>query len=308
MLWCTVHNRHVHEGHDQRNLQCKDKVFSFGLMWPPKRRLEPTRRVLGVSVLPTSLDLRPILVSGGFVTFNQGQMESCTANCGCEDKALTTIKMGQNYQTYSRDFLWYQERVMNGTTNQNVGANMVDIGDVLAQSGVCYDTTMPYSQSNYTTAPLPAAYTEAANHKSSANQTAVTPSDFKLALLDCQQQANLGSVRIGVPVGQSFMNANTNGGWVPVPPPNDNHLGGHAMLLVGYNDTLQGPDGNVGYFLALQSWGNVGDMTSGLSTFKFPYAFFTAGWVVALGDTDNYQQPDLSSTSPSPSPPNPYST
>jgi C1A family cysteine protease len=234
-------------------------------------------------------------VSGGFVTFNQGQLESCTANCGCEDKALTTIKMGEPYQTYSRAFLWYQERVMNGTTNQNVGANMVDIGDVLAQWGVCYDTTMPYDQNDYTTAPSQAAYTEAGNHKSDANQTALALSDLKTALVNCQQQADLGSVRLSFPVGESFMEAITNGGWVPVPPANDNLVGGHAMLIVGYDDTLKGPNGNVGYFFALQSWGNVGDMTSGLSTFKFPYVIFTSAWVQNEGGADYWQQPDLPS-------------
>ena len=227
------------------------------------------------------------------MTFNQGTQGSCTANCGCEDKALTTIKKAQLYLTYSRAFLYYQERVILNETTVDQGANMVDIGEALAQWGVCYDATMPYNQDNYTTAPSQAAYSEAANHKSAANQTAVTPSDFKAALVDCQQQVNLGAVRIGVPVGQSFMDASTNGGWVPIPPPNDNHLGGHAMLVVGYNDTLQGPDGNVGYFFALQSWGNLGDMTSGLSTFKFPYPFFTCSWVQAQGGTDSYQQLDL---------------
>jgi C1A family cysteine protease len=203
------------------------------------------------------------------------------------------MKQSAYYVPYSRAFLYYQERAILGETNLDRGANMIDIGEALTQWGVCYDATMPYSQNNYTTAPSQAAFTEAADHKSSTNQTAVAPSDFKLALLDCQQQANLGAVRIGLPVGESFMEANTNGGWVPVPPANDNHLGGHAMLVVGYDDALKGPDGNFGYFYVLQSWGNMGDMSSGISTYKFPYAFFTSGWVQTQGGTDNWQQPDL---------------
>ena len=299
-FWCFVHKSHVDGGHKEAT---GHKVIKFD-RWDPKhkerlanadrKRLTPTVK------LPASVDLRPLMKNGGFVTFDQGQIGSCTANCGCEDLALMTIKQGTYPGVFSRTFLYTQETIDIGTFPQDSGANMIDISNVLSKYGCCSDSLMPYPSNWNPTTPTAAEYA-AALPWVQGSDTIINEdvTSFQTAVYNASTVVLLGGLRIGIPVNESFMNAVTNGGWVVVPSSGESILGGHAMECIGYS-MMQGPLDKAPqlYFMALQSWGDTGDMASGLSTFFIPWTWFSSSWVADQGGTDDHQQVALSVTPP----------
>lgn len=288
--YCRKCRQHVErkdlDKHDERN------IVSFGaILTKPRPEQFRYRQHYATQPkkLPSKVDYRPTLTAGGFQIFDQGQQGSCTANCGCADKAYHEIVQGDYPSPFSRSFLYYEERVILGTTNQDSGAEMENIGQVLGKEGCCLDKTMPYSQWNYTTTPSAAAKSEALNWLDSPTQTRLDLTTIKEALADH------GPVRFGIPVPQSFMNTGGNG-FVPEPNLNEGILGGHAVLCLGYDDTLT-HNGVTGYYLMVNSWG-----TSWGSQGFFYLSYSTMqSYDSNFGGTDNWQQLDA----PAPPPPTP---
>ena len=263
--------------------------YSFGAIL---RKPEPFkyvfRRYFSLRYLPPKIDLRPVLEAGGFKVFDQGNQGSCTANAGCADKAYQEI-VNQTYETpLSRAFLYYEERALHGWEGQDTGAYMEDIGKVLGTKGVCLDKTMPYHDYNYTTKPSDIAYNEALEWVDDPTQTALAHGEIKNALNESKP------VRIGVPVPNAFFEAKANG-WVPLKY--DNILGGHALLVVGYDDNLTSPAGVTGHLIVLNSWGEgFGDQG---------YVYIPYEWMAHYNNNDNWTQLDVNPNPIPPEPPNP---
>jgi C1A family cysteine protease len=198
------------------------------------------------ATLPPSIDLRshcpPVL--------DQGQIGSCTGNAiagiiGYYDN--THSKAGI---TVSRLFIYYQERVYEGTTYYDAGAYIRDGIKACNQYGAPLETTWPYLSNKVTTRPSTVAYTDAARRKVTSYQRITTQA------AGIRASINAGfPVVIGFTVYESF---ETGTWWQPsgtgfMPYPNVNTeqvLGGHAVAIVGYNDTLNG-----GSFIVRNSWG-----------------------------------------------------
>ena len=262
-----------------------------------KRKMRPFR-----VVLPSKVDYRPILEAGGFKVFDQGSQGSCTANAGCADKAFQEILSDTYPGSFARAMLYYLCRKLHGWENEDSGAYMEDIGVILAENGVCLDSTMPYNQFDYTTPPSQEALGEGLEWTTNRDQTRLRWSELKAALVDGPvliDGAPVGLPRIGVPIYSSFTQSEYNGGWVPVPKANEELLGGHALLVVGYDDYLTGPDGNVGYYIVLNSWGTLQGAKG--------YQYFPYDYEKLIGpQSDNWQQFDETpGPRPGPNPPEP---
>jgi hypothetical protein len=291
MWYCNNCKRHVHGQHLQKPWGNGHDVFVLGLILPlqPHKPEDFKPRLKLAAPLPRKVDMRPILANGGFVPFDQGQQGSCTANCGCADRAFMEIKAGTYTKPKSRSFTYARERLNMGTFPDDSGANMSDIGDVFGVYGVCFDSTMPYRDTDCATKPSNIAYTEALNYRCNPNQVDVSVDQIKQVTYEASIDVTAGAVRIGIPVPENFMDAINNGGYVPATP-SGSILGGHALLVMGYDDDLKGPDGNVGYYIILNSWGLVG--ASGY--LYIPYVFMTYYGF----NTDNKQQHNLGGTPP----------
>lgn len=299
--YCSTEKKHVPADHKEKYPSHVVRPLGAKLTKPRpeqfKRRMKPFR-----VVLPSKVDYRPILDKGEFEIFDQGQQGSCTANAGCADKAAQEILTGTYPGPFSRAFLYYEMRKLHGWQNEDSGAMMEDIGTVLGQEGVCLDSTMPYNQFDYTTPPDQTAKDEAANWATNRDQTRLSWSELKSALVDGPVLVDgvpVGWPRIGVPIYSSFTRSEYNGGWVPVPEASEEMLGGHALLVVGYDDYLTGPDGNMGYYIVLNSWGTL-QGAKGYQYFPYNYENETGP------QSDNWQQFD---ETPGPGPgPNPEPT
>ena len=196
---------------------------------------------------------------------DQGQLGSCTANAIAA--AVQFDQLRQDIHPYffaSRLFIYWNERNMEGTTGQDAGANIRDGIKSINQLGVCSEELWPYSDANpgpFTTKPSVEAYTAALKSKSLAYQ-AVPQNLLAMKTVLCEMHP----IVIGITVYESFESQEVaNTGVVPMPARGERILGGHAVLVVGYDDDTQ-------RFICRNSWGKDWGMGG---YFTIPYAYLT---------------------------------
>lgn len=235
------------------------KIMKYG--WKPD--LPDVRdhlyKVENVSSLPSKVDLRtqcPPVV-------NQGDLGSCTSCSIANAHYFEQLKQKENKSFMpSRLFVYYNERVIEGTVKQDSGAMIRDGIKSIAQQGVCTEKRLPYDVTKFTRKPSKACYTEGLKHQAISYQR-----------INNQQLNELkGCLASGYPfvfgftVYESFESQDVaNTGIVPMPGKTEKVLGGHAVMAVGYDDST-------GRFLVMNSWGtNWGDK----GYFTIPYEYLT---------------------------------
>jgi len=211
--------------------------------------------------LPTHYTLRPYMPP----VVDQGNLGSCTANSianAVYAEMLRQIwkKTGTEAWLPSRLFIYYNERAMEGTVDQDAGAEIRDGFKCINSQGVCPETEWPYDISKFTNKPGSTCYTDALKDKV-VQYMAVTQdlADMKTCL------ASGYPFVFGFTVYDSFMSdAVAANGIVPMPNTNTESVqGGHAVLAVGYDDHYQ-------RFLVENSWGTDWGMKG---YFTIPYVY-----------------------------------
>jgi C1A family cysteine protease len=220
--------------------------------------------------LPASADLRALCSP----VVDQGSLGSCTANAiasGLREYLMLQAK--QSLVRLSRLFLYYEERLLEGTVNEDSGAEIRDGMKVLKTLGVCPESEYPYDISKFTEPPTKQELLDAQAYKISEYHRVQNLTMLKTALAENQP------VVIGIMVYESFeSDTAAKTGNVPVPNiKTEKLLGGHAVLAVGFDDSKQvvivrnswGNDwGDKGYcYLPYEYWNNdlVSDMWTGLA-------------------------------------------
>lgn len=201
--------------------------------------------------------------------YDQGELGSCTANA--IGAAHQFEQMKQNRKTAfvpSRLFIYYNERVILGTVNEDSGAMIRDGIKSVVKQGVCPEDLpgaqpheWPYLIRKFTTKPPKACYTKAMEHQVVSYQRVTqTLNQMKGCL------ASGYPFVFGFTVYESFeSDAVTKTGKVPLPHTGEAALGGHAVTAVGYNDADQ-------RFIVRNSWGS----KWGKKGYCFmPYAYLT---------------------------------
>ena len=189
--------------------------------------------------LPTSIDLRQYCSA----IEDQGQLGSCTGNAIAGAIELIDRKRGKNLDV-SRLFIYYQERLLEGTVNYDSGAYIRDGFKAVNKLGAPLEVYWPYIINRFATRPSAQATADAAKRKVTAYQRCANFTAVKSAL------AAGNPVVIGFDVYESFeSDAVARTGQMPYPnTATEQLLGGHAVCLVGYKDSTQ-------KFIARNSWG-----------------------------------------------------
>ena len=190
--------------------------------------------------LKKSVDLRPEMPR----VYNQGQTSSCVGNATAAAIHYARIKQSLATWTPSRLFLYYNARVLEGTADQDSGSEIRDAVKQAVNLGVCSEDIWPFD-------PLLVTGRPSNNSYDLATHARVT----KYAAVDQSLEHILSCLHHGLPVvfGCSVYNAIESedvaaSGIVPMPGPDDAPIGGHAMLIVGWDaDTQQ--------FIVRNSWG-----------------------------------------------------
>ena len=117
--------------------------------------------------LPPSANLRGSLMPE---VYDQENIGSCTSNA--IGGAYEFNQMKQGFQAFipSRLFVYYNEREMEGTTNEDAGAMIRDGMKSVAAQGVCPETEWVYHKTNLFVKPPESCYQHATEHQVLAYQ------------------------------------------------------------------------------------------------------------------------------------------
>ena len=188
--------------------------------------------------LPASVDLR----GGCSPVENQKTLGSCTAHALVGALEFLELKAGTPFTDLSRLFVYYNERVIEGSVNSDSGAFLRDGIKSLAKQGVCEEKAWPYKVTTFKRKPKPACYTAAKNH--------VITSYHRLSSVD-EMRACLAEgfpFVFGFTVYEAFESATVGRtGVLNMPAPDEKNVGGHAVMAVGYDDAKR-------RFLIRNSW------------------------------------------------------
>jgi len=189
------------------------------------------------NTLPYGIDLRNRIN----ITYDQGNLGSCTANALC----YSFIYNDPNYDP-SRLFLYYNERVLDKDIPDDAGSTLTQGINALTKYGVCSEKSCPYIISNFTIKPSITAYKEGLLHTVISSARVLQTMD---SLKGCLYYG-LPFV-VGILVYSSFeSDVVTNTGYVPLPNvKTEQLLGGHAVICVGYNDVKK-------VWIMKNSWGS----------------------------------------------------
>ena len=208
-----------------------------------------------LSALPPSADLR----SQCPAVYDQGMLGSCTANAIGGAIEFDRIKQRLTDFVPSRLFIYYNERVIEGTVDSDSGAQLRDGIKSVASQGVCPEPEWPYDIVKFTQKPPAKAYADARVDRAVSYQSLVQ---------DVMQMK--GCLASGYPfvfgftVYESFEStAVANSGHAPMPAPSERAIGGHAVMAVGYEDVHQ-------RFIVRNSWGTRWGIAG---YFTLPYAY-----------------------------------
>jgi C1A family cysteine protease len=211
-----------------------------------------------LSALPASVDLRDHCPKE---IYDQGQLGSCTANAiGCAFE-FDLLKQQLTDLMPSRLFIYYNERAVEGTIDTDSGAMIRDGVKSVAKQGVCSEDSWKYDISRFAEKPSPECYTDALSHRVSSYQRLVPVLNQLKGCL-----ASGYPFVFGFTVYESFESDKVaRTGVVPMPSTDEQVLGGHAVLAVGYDDSSQ-------RFIVRNSWGK-GWGDNGY--FTMPYSYLT---------------------------------
>ena len=210
------------------------------------------KRIFAARIAPEKIATFVDMRSGCPACYNQQQLGSCTANAIAGAIEYDQIKLKLPIFMPSRLFIYYNERVEEGTVSSDSGATLSDGIKAVATWGVPPEATWPYNTSKFTEKPPASCYTTAL--KSKAIQYASVPQELH-AMQSCL--ASGFPFVIGFSVYDSFESAQVAAtGIVPMPAASENLLGGHAVLVVGYNATNTTVNGAPPRtFIVRNSWG-----------------------------------------------------
>jgi C1A family cysteine protease len=178
--------------------------------------------------LPTKVDLR----SKCSPIENQGQLGACTAHALVGALEFLEIKDDAKFVDLSRLFVYYNERAIEGTVNQDSGAFLRDGIKSLAKQGVCPEKEWPYHINYFTKKPNRKCYTDAKKHQITSYHRISTVDEMRTCL------AERYPFVFGFTVYEAFESpAVAKSGVLNMPGPKEKVLGGHAVMAAGYHDS-----------------------------------------------------------------------
>jgi len=216
-----------------------------------------TRLVAPVK-LPDSVDLRFYMPP----VYDQGSLGSCSAQAIAAAIDYDIVKQDGKYITPSRLFIYYNERLIENSVDSDNGSTIRDGINAISKYGCCHENLWPYNVDVFTQQPSLECYADGTNFIAISYQNIDNTNANNIMSALAQGYP----VVCGITVYDSFEGDYTaQTGIVQMPSLNENCLGGHSQLIVGYDTLSQ-------MFISRNSWGPNWGM-AGYS--KIPFAYLT---------------------------------
>jgi|SRR5579884_1028282 len=206
----------------------RDRIFNLE---------EPVKRA---AALPASVDLSAKMPP----IWNQGKLGACTGHGIARVLVYEALRQGETVPGlsadnagYSRLFIYYGERSIEGTVGSDSGGQIRDGIKVVAKLGAPPEADWPYSDADpgpFQKKPPASAFADAVAHE------ALT---YKRVLLGGPGAPIRSALAAGYPVvfGFSVPQCFETGPWdatrdpLPVPGPGEKMIGGHCVVITGYD-------------------------------------------------------------------------
>lgn len=240
-----------------------------GVRDPPDHR--DHRLKYGLQHIPSTVD-HPSVDLRNYIdhVYDQGDLESCTANALCAAYGLDLKKQAKSvdrhyhYFNSSRLFVYYNSRKYSYQVTEDSGVPLREALKAFYHDGVCEESCWPYDASKVSVEPPAICYTTSAeNNISKYHRLHQDIHQFRACLVEGHPFV------FGFEVYSSFHSpSNEKEGKMPMPTAEEIAAGKyylHVALAVGYDDKKE-------YIIALNSWGeSFGDK----GYFYVPYKFIT---------------------------------
>ena len=198
------------------------------------------RRNLFTPRLPKKVDLSGLCPA----VYDQGVLGSCTANAIAAAIQFDLMKQKAEIFMPSRLFIYYNERVLEGTASYDSGATLRSGLKTVVKEGTCPEPEWEYVIHKFSVKPPKPCYASAQKHQVlEYRRVAQKLSEIK------------GCLAEGYPFVFGFMCYDSfespevsRSGDLSLPQAGETPRGGHAVMCVGYDDDL-------GVVKILNSWG-----------------------------------------------------
>src|SRR2546429_3284845 len=205
--------------------------------------------------LPAAADLRAKCPP----VYDQGSLGSCTANAIAGAIEFDRLKQRLRDFVPSRLFIYYNERLIEGTVPIDSGAMIRDGIKSVASDGVCPEPEWPYDIAKFARRPTAQCYADAKLDRAVSYQSLIQDLNQMKGCL-----ASGYPFVFGFTVYESFESeAVKTSGHAPMPKWNERPVGGHAVMAVGYDESKQ-------WVLVRHSWGAASG-TEGYCPMPEPY-------------------------------------
>jgi C1A family cysteine protease len=236
----------------------KSKRINSWYGWLPDLPDQRDKMYAAIAAPPRKLPAAVNLRSGCSEIEDQGRLGSCTANALAGNLEFLEKAAGMPAPDLSRLFIYYNERVIEGTVAQDSGAQLRDGIKSLVKQGVCAEATWPYVIAKFAARPPAACYREGLKHQITSYHRIATLPEMKMCLAEGYPFV------FGFTVYESFESpAVAKTGMLNLPGADERPVGGHAVMAVGYDDATH-------RFLIRNSWGAAWGMQG---CFTMPYDY-----------------------------------
>jgi C1A family cysteine protease len=207
--------------------------------------------------LPKTVDLRAHCPP----VYEQGRLNSCSANAIAAAMWFDAIKQGSGAHAPSRLFIYYNERSHERKIHRNATVSLRDGYKSVAKTGACPEHLWPYRFGRFDARPAAECYRAASQHRAILYRRIVRDLAH---LKGCLAEGY--PFMVGLSVFESFSGPRVKKtGRVQMPQRRERLLGGHAVLVVGYDEASE-------RFLVRNSWGAEWGL-GGYFTLPYAYAF-----------------------------------
>jgi len=190
------------------------------------------------------------------------KLGSCTANALVGNLEFLERKAGRTVTNLSRLFVYYNERAMEGTINDDAGAMIRDGVKSLVKLGVCSEKKWPYTVAKFTNKPPAACYKQASDHQVTSYHRIISLRQMRQCLAEGYPFV------FGFSVYEAFEGDEVaHTGKLNLPEPSEKQMGGHAVMAVGYDDSAE-------RVLVRNSWGTDWGIKG---YFTMPYDYISDG-------------------------------
>jgi len=173
---------------------------------------------------------------------HQGSLSSCVGNAIADSVEIVSAIAGSGHTELSRLFVYAMARILNGTLNQDKGTHIRSGFETLTKFGICAESAWPHLPRNVFTSPSLQAQQQARGHRIHSYYRIKSTGTQRVADAVAALRAHKPVV-FGTLINKDFHGIRTMD---PVGVPKSPHIGGHAMVLVGYVK---------GNFIVKNSWG-----------------------------------------------------